>query len=115
MCQKPSALQARAGRGALPMRQGRRGEPFAPNRANRERLDPENGILLTAHLDAFFDAGLISFDDAGAILKATLLVDDGNPQLSVSGRLHRPPSEKMKKYLAYHRNIVFRNPSKPVS
>jgi hypothetical protein len=82
---------------------------------NRERLDPENGILLTAHLDALFDAGLISFDDAGAILKATLLVDDGNPQLSVSGRLHRPPSEKMKKYLAYHRNIVFRNPSKPVS
>ena len=28
---------------------------------NKERLDPENGFLLAAHIDALFDKGLISF------------------------------------------------------
>ncbi len=28
---------------------------------NKERLDPENGILLAAHIDALFDRGLITF------------------------------------------------------
>lgn len=32
-----------------------------------ERLDVYNGLLLAAHLDAAFDAGLIDFDDAGQI------------------------------------------------
>ena len=32
-----------------------------------ERLDVKNGLLLAAHLDAAFDAGLIDFDDAGQI------------------------------------------------
>jgi len=32
---------------------------------NRERLDPYNGLLLAAHLDAAFDSGLISFADSG--------------------------------------------------
>lgn len=36
--------------------------------AGKERLDPENGLLLAAHLDAAFDKGLISFAADGAIL-----------------------------------------------
>jgi putative restriction endonuclease len=33
-----------------------------------ERLDVYNGLLLAAHLDAAFDAGLISFSDEGQII-----------------------------------------------
>jgi hypothetical protein len=40
---------------------------------NRERLDPNNGLLLSPSYDAAFDSGLISFgDDGGVILSADL-------------------------------------------
>jgi hypothetical protein len=35
---------------------------------NDERLDPENGLLLRADLDALFDKYLISFEESGKIL-----------------------------------------------
>jgi hypothetical protein len=35
---------------------------------NADRLNPDNGLLLAAHLDAAFDQGLISFADDGRIL-----------------------------------------------
>jgi len=36
--------------------------------SNIDRLNPDNGLLLAAHLDAAFDSGLISFADDGRIL-----------------------------------------------
>jgi predicted restriction endonuclease len=38
------------------------------NSSNEERLDPYNGLLLTANVDKLFDSGLISFDDTGRVL-----------------------------------------------
>jgi len=35
---------------------------------NHDRLSPYNGLLLSAHVDAAFDRGLISFADDGSIL-----------------------------------------------
>lgn len=35
--------------------------------SNAERLDPDNGILLCAHIDALFDQNLITFEDDGRI------------------------------------------------
>ncbi|MGU9982225.1 HNH endonuclease [Phreatobacter sp. HK31-P] len=35
---------------------------------NRERLDPDNGLLLAVHIDVLFDKGLISFSDAGRLI-----------------------------------------------
>ena len=32
---------------------------------NRERLDPSNGLLLIANIDALFDSGLVTFDNNG--------------------------------------------------
>jgi putative restriction endonuclease len=43
-------------------------KPWAKCATDAERLDAYNGLLLAAHLDAAFDAGLISFADDGAIL-----------------------------------------------
>ena len=42
-------------------------KPWALCETDAERLDVYNGLLLAAHLDAAFDAGLIDFDDAGQI------------------------------------------------
>jgi hypothetical protein len=42
--------------------------PWAKCASDAERLDVHNGLLLAAHWDAAFDAGLVSFDDAGAVL-----------------------------------------------
>ncbi len=42
-------------------------KPWAQCATDAERLDVYNGLLLAAHLDAAFDAGLIDFDDAGQL------------------------------------------------
>ncbi|CVD66086.1 HNH endonuclease [Serratia marcescens] len=39
---------------------------------NKERLDPNNGIMLAPHVDALFDKGYISFSDDGRLLIANL-------------------------------------------
>ncbi len=71
---------------------------------DRERLDPDNGILLSAHLDALFDAGLISFRKDGAILISAKLDAAERDALRLeSASLTKPPSPRMEKYLAYHR------------
>ena len=36
--------------------------------SNAERLDPDNGVLLAAGIDAAFDAGFVGFDQTGALL-----------------------------------------------
>lgn len=38
-----------------------------------ERLDPKNGLLLMAHIDALLDRGLISFASGGNLLVANSL------------------------------------------
>lgn len=65
-----------------------------------ERLDPENGILLSALWDAAFDRGLVGFDDAGKPLFF--------PGLSLTARTalgtgHLTLTERRRAYLAVHR------------
>jgi hypothetical protein len=43
--------------------------------SNAERMDPFNGLLLVAHLDALFDRVLISFGDAGEMLVSSGMTD----------------------------------------
>ena len=50
--------------------------PWAHCRSDFERLDVHNGLLLAAHWDAAFDAGLVSFDDGGRVLIRAGLSDD---------------------------------------
>lgn len=78
--------------------------------SNEERLDGENGLLLTPSIDHLFDRGFISFDDGGTLL--------------ISPVAHRPSLERMgvptdkllkvgqfssgqRKYLDFHRDSVF--------
>jgi putative restriction endonuclease len=76
---------------------------------NEERLDGENGLLLTPSIDHLFDRGFISFEDSGEVV--------------ISPVAHRPSLQRMgvptdhtmnvgtfsegqRKYLDFHRNAV---------
>ncbi|MGT2460104.1 HNH endonuclease (plasmid) [Cupriavidus basilensis] len=70
-----------------------------------ERLDPDNGLLLTANLDCLFEAGLIAFDDHGGVLLSPALDGDTQARLGVHAdmRLAAAPSAGQQGYLAKHR------------
>jgi len=71
---------------------------------NEERLDPDNGLPLVASLDALFDAGLISFDDTGAILISRRINTQEQTLFNLQGnKLRQQPSPETRAYLMYHR------------
>jgi hypothetical protein len=73
-----------------------------------ERLDPANGLLLTANLDALFDDGLISFDDQGEMLISSRLCQNERSLLQIGGKLRKAPVANQIRYLKYHRdNVLF--------
>ena len=72
---------------------------------DEERLDVDNGILLSPLYDALFDKHLISFNDDGEILIANSIKDDN---LKTNIRLNAKiiVTEGMKKYLYRHRLLL---------
>lgn len=75
------------------------------------RLDPHNGLPLVGTLDMLFDAGLMTFDDDGNAIFSnkrlkTELADSGLIPEDVF--LHKRPGERLKHYLAIHRERVFK-------
>ena len=78
--------------------------------SNAERLDGENGLLLTPDADHLFDRGYVSFDDNGGVLWSpvahvpSLLKMGLDPSAlkNVGGF-----SDGQKRYLAFHRESVF--------
>lgn len=76
--------------------------------SDSERLDPFNGLLLSIHLDAMFDAGLIAFSNDGMLLCSG--------QLNASVRRHFALSHERRlrtfspghmPYLAWHLTNLF--------
>jgi putative restriction endonuclease len=80
-------------------------------RSNEERLDGENGLLLTPTVDHLFDKGFISFEDKGALIVSPVadpasLVKMG---LNASKELNVGAfSESQRKFLDFHRENVLR-------
>lgn len=70
------------------------------NSNNDEWLDSQNGLLLGAHLDALFDAGLISFDDSGAMLVSKLMSNGAKSELGLGRPLMKMPSVDRRRILA---------------
>ena len=79
---------------------------------NRERLNPDNGLPLVATLDALFDAGLITFDDAGTVLFSEAFAVTQRDQLGVPTALSAPPSRGQSAFLRYHHQNCFRKIAK---
>ena len=77
---------------------------------NKERLDGENGLLLTPSIDHLFDNGYISFRDNGALLVSptahqVTLIKMGvprNKEYNVGAFTHTQAQ-----YLEYHRDSIF--------
>lgn len=79
--------------------------------SNTERLDGNNGLMLTPHIDHLFDHGYISFTDDGMILQSATLSDEvgqafGVMKLQSTGGFNHT----QKTYLEYHRENILRKP-----
>ena len=77
--------------------------------SDAERIDGENGFLLSHHVDHLFNDGYISFDDFGNLIISSQL----SPEILT--KLHINPTRNVgdftknqKKYLSFHRSFVFK-------
>lgn len=69
---------------------------------DKQRLDPDNGLLLTANLDALFDRHLVTFDVNGR-LRVSHRVKQTDRQLLIDlADLRRAPTEQQWVYLKQH-------------
>jgi putative restriction endonuclease len=76
---------------------------------NEERLDGENGLLLTPNADHLFDRGFIGFDDNGDVLISPVAHKDSLVRLGLDpgrkinvGRF----ADGQRRYLEFHRDYV---------
>jgi predicted restriction endonuclease len=78
---------------------------------NDERLDGENGLLLTPTIDHLFDKGFISFEDNGLLIaspvadRASLVKMGIDPKGKMNVGVF---SEGQRRFLEYHRENVLR-------
>lgn len=77
-------------------------KPWKPS-DDAERLDGENGLLLTADLDALFDKGLISFSVGGQMLVADRIGASDRRLFKLPRPLRKTPTRGQARYLAEHR------------
>lgn len=74
---------------------------------DEERLDVENGILLSPNVDSLFDKNLISFSDEGEIICSKKIDNSNLIQLGIDPFVKISITDGMKKYLEFHRgNLV---------
>jgi len=70
---------------------------------DEEKLDVENGILLSPNVDSLFDKHLISFTDTGQLIKSSKVSREDLISLGIDENIQIPISVGMKKYLKKHR------------
>jgi hypothetical protein len=76
--------------------------------SNEERLDGNNGLMLSPHIDQLFDDGYITFEDDGSLIVSSALPSEVLAAWSIdvgvnSGKLN----EHQSRYMVYHRESVF--------
>jgi hypothetical protein len=85
-------------------------KPWADCASDEERLDVFNGFLLTANIDALFDRGLITFDEAGRMTCSPRLTPEQLVTLHLQDGLSlRWLAPEHEPYLAWHRAKVFQS------
>ena len=74
---------------------------------NQERLDGNNGLLLSPHIDHLFDKGHITFSDTGDLLISVSADKEALKKWQVSGMNVGGFNQAQLRYLKYHREHVF--------
>ena len=77
---------------------------------NEERLDGENGLLLTPDVDLLFDRGFISFQNNGDVLLSPVVHDLSLSRMGLPRELLQNVgafTEGQRRYLDFHRDSVF--------
>jgi hypothetical protein len=74
----------------------------------KQRLDSNNGLLLSANLDALFDKGLITFDKTGQMQISKRVDAKHRRALGLPKPLRFVPKELVA-YLKFHQDVVFQD------
>jgi putative restriction endonuclease len=77
--------------------------------SNEERLNGENGLLLTPSIDHLFDRGFIGFEDSGALIVSPVAHRPSLQKMGVDteGPINVGPfTEGQRQFLEFHRNAV---------
>lgn len=85
-------------------------KPWRDCESNEERLDGENGLLLTPSIDHLFDRGFISFEGNGRLLISEVAHKESLHRMGVpidEVKNVGSFSEGQKQYLEYHRENLF--------
>jgi len=81
--------------------------------SNEERLDGENGLLLTPSIDHLFDRGFIGFENNGDLLVSPVAHLESLSRMGIDGDKARNVgsfSEGQRRYLEFHRdNVLLRS------
>ena len=78
---------------------------------NDERLDGENGLLLTPTVDHLFDKGFISFEDSGQLILSPVADPVSLKRMGIDHEARMNVgvfSEGQRRYLDFHRENVLR-------
>jgi len=76
-----------------------------------ERLDVENGILLSPNIDSLFDKHLISFTNEGELVLSNRITEEQLEKLGIPTKVKISISDGMKRYLKKHREKTINNSS----
>ena len=76
---------------------------------NRERLDINNGLILSATYDRLFDGGLISFNERGNLLISKFISNINRTLLSLDSTREYQIGylTSMRDYLQYHNDVIY--------
>ena len=76
---------------------------------NQERLQVDNGLLLSATYDRLFDSGLITFDRSGRIFLSSFIGVENEKKLYLESGKQYPLkiTDRMQSFLEYHSDVVF--------
>lgn len=77
---------------------------------NEERLEGNNGLFLSPHVDKLFDSGFISFTQSGEMLVSPQLDDDVLPKWSIDpGRKYGRFNSEQAFFLEFHNSETFKH------
>ena len=79
--------------------------------SNEQRLDGENGLLLTPTVDHLFDKGFISFEDSGQLIVSPVADQTSLKRMGINAGNSINVgafSEGQRRYLDFHRDNVLR-------